>query len=79
MRRLVLDTNLLLSALMSPASPSARILSPWRDRKVMVLSAAEQIDEIARVTRYPKIRALLHPARAGRTVNRLRNVATVVE
>ena len=79
MRRLVLDTNVLLSALMSPASPSAEILSLWRDRKITVLTAAEQIDEIVRVTRYPRIRALLHPALAGRLVNRLRDVAIVVE
>lgn len=79
MIRLVIDTNVLLSALMSSASPSAEILSLWRDRKVTVLTAAEQIDEIARVTRYPRIRALLHPALAGRLVNRLRDVATVVE
>lgn len=79
MMRLVLDTNVLLSALMSPASPAARILSLWRDRKVTILTAAEQIDEIARMTRYPRIRALLHPALAGLLVNRLRDVATVVE
>jgi len=79
MMRLVLDTNVLLSALMSPASLSAEILSLWRDRKVTVLTAAEQLDEIARVTRYPRIRAHLHPALAGRLVNRLRDVATVVE
>ena len=79
MMRLVLDTNVLLSALISPASPSAGILSLWRDRKVTVLTAAEQIDEITRVTRYPRIRALLHPALAGRLVNRLREVATVME
>jgi putative PIN family toxin of toxin-antitoxin system len=77
--RLVLDTNVLLSALMSPASVSAQILSLWRDRKVEVLAAAEQIDEIARVTRYPRIRARLLPALAGRLVNRLRDVAIVVE
>jgi uncharacterized protein len=77
--RIVLDTNVLLSALMSPASPCANILSLWRDRKVAVLTAAEQIDEIARVTRYPRIRARLPPALAGRLVNRLRDVATVVE
>jgi uncharacterized protein len=76
--RLVLDTNVLLSALMSPDSPPAKILSLWRDRKVAVLTSAEQIDEIARVTRYPRIRARLHPALAGRLVNRLQDVAIVV-
>ncbi len=77
--RLVLDTNVLLGALMSPASPSAGILALWRDRKVAVLIAAGQIDQIARVTRYPRIRARLHPALAGRLVSRLRDVAIVVE
>ena len=77
--RLVLDTNVLLTAMMSPSSKSAQILSLWRDRRIAVLTAAEQIEEVARVTRYPKIRARLLPALAGRLVNRLRDVAIVVE
>lgn len=78
MIRLVLDTNVLLSALLSPTSPSAEIISLWRDRKVAVLTAAEQIDEITRVTRYPKIRTLLRPALSGRMVNQLRDVALLI-
>lgn len=77
--RLVLDTNVLLSALMSSDSPSAEILTFWRNRKISVLTAAEQIAEIARVTRYPRIRARLVPALAGRLVSRLRDVAIVIE
>ena len=52
--RLVIDTNVLLSAVMSSASPSAQIFALWRSRKFDLLTAAEQIDEIARVTRYRK-------------------------
>ncbi len=70
MIRLVLDTNVLLSALLSPASPSAEIMALWLYGKVSVLTAAEQIEEVARVTRYPKIRARLHPALAGRRPRR---------
>ena len=77
--RLVIDTNVLLSALMSTDSPSAEILTFWRNRKISVLTAAEQIAEIARVTRYPRIRARLLPALAGRLVSRLRDVAIVIE
>jgi len=77
--RLVIDTNVLLSAVMSSASPSAQIFALWRSRKFDLLTAAEQIDEIARVTRYPKIRARLAPALAGRLVNRLRDVAIVLQ
>lgn len=77
--RLVIDTNVLLSALMSSVSPSAKILALWRIHKFDLLTAEEQIDEIACVTRYPRIRARIAPALAGRLVNRLRDVATVID
>jgi len=77
--RLVIDTNVLLSALMTPASASAQILALWRSRKFDIVTAGEQLDEIARVTRYPKIRARLSPALAGRFVNQLRDLAITVK
>ena len=77
--RLVIDTNVLLSVLMSSASHSAQILALWRGRKFELLTSADQIDEVARVTRYPRIRARLAPALGGRLLNRLRDVAIVVE
>ena len=77
--RLVIDTNVLLSAVMSSVSGSAQIFALWRSRKFDLLTAAEQIEEIGLVTRYPKIRARLAPAVAGRLVNRLRDVAIVVQ
>lgn len=78
--RIVLDTNILISALISSASsPSAQLLALWRTRKIVVITAAQQIEEIARVTRYPQVRARIVPALAGRLVNRLRDVAIVVE
>lgn len=77
--RLVIDTNELLSAAMSSASPPAQLFALWRSRKFDLLTCAEQIDEIARVTRYPKIRTRLAPALAGRLINRLRDLAIVVE
>jgi uncharacterized protein len=40
--------------------------------------STEQIDEISGVTRYPKIRASLALALAGRLVNQLRDLAIVV-
>lgn len=72
--RIVLDTNILISALMSSTSPSAQLLALWRTRKIVVVTAAQQIEEIARVTRYPKTRTRIVPALSGRLVNRLRVV-----
>lgn len=51
----------------------------WRNRAFELVTSAEQIGEVSRVTRYPKIRARLAPALAGRLVNQLRDLAIVVQ
>lgn len=76
--RLALDTNVLISALLSSSSPPAQLFTLWRNRAFDLVTSAEQIDEISRVTRYPKIRARLAPALSGRLVNQLRDLAIVV-
>src|ERR1700683_300175 len=76
--RLALDTNVLLSGLLSSSSPPAQLFALWRDRAFELVTSTEQIDEISRVTRYPKIRARLTPAIAGRLVNQLRDLAIIV-
>lgn len=63
----------------SASSPSVQLLALWRTRKIIVITAAQQIEEIARVTLYPQVRARIVPALAGRLVNRLRDVAIVIE
>lgn len=73
--RLVVDTNVLISALLSATSSPARLVLLWRAGRFDLLTAAEQLDEIVRVTRYPKIRERLTPAVAGRLVNDLRALA----
>ena len=77
--RLVVDTNILVSALLSAASLPAQIVVLWRAGRFDLLTAAEQLDEIGRVTRYPKIRERLNPAVAGRLVNDLRVLAVMLE
>jgi uncharacterized protein len=77
--RIVLDTNVLLSALLSAASPPAQLFTLWRSRKFDLLTTAEQIHEVSRVTRSPKIQARLAPALAGRLINRLRDLAVVID
>jgi putative PIN family toxin of toxin-antitoxin system len=76
--RLALDTNVLLSALLSSSSPPAQLFALWRNRAFDLITSADQIDEISRVTRYPQIRDRLAPALAGRLVNQLRDLAIVV-
>jgi len=76
--RVVLDTNVLVSALLLESSLPAQLVTHWRRGRFDVLTAAPQLEELARVTRYPKIRARLKPALAGRLVNDLRELAVLV-
>jgi uncharacterized protein len=77
--RLVIDTNILVSALLSGTSLSAHLIVLWREGRFDLLTSADQLDELMRVTRYPKIRERLAPALAGRLINELRDVAVMVQ
>ena len=77
--RLVVDTNVLISALLAGTSLPAQLIVRWRDGRFDLLTAVEQLDELMRVSRYPKIRERLNPALAGRLVNDLRAIAVTVE
>ena len=76
--RLVVDTNLLISALLSEKSLPAHLLGLWRAGQFDLLTSTEQLDELRRVTRYPKIRARLSPVLAGRLVNEVRDLAVLM-
>ena len=76
--RLVVDTNVLVSALLVEHSLPAQLILLWREGRFDLLTSAEQLTELLRVTRYPKIRERLAPALAGRLINELRDLATLV-
>jgi uncharacterized protein len=76
--RLVIDTNTLISALLVSTSLPAHLVALWREGRFDLLTSAEQIDELTRVTRYPRLRERLPSALAGRLVNELRDVAIMV-
>lgn len=77
--RLVIDTNVLISALLVASLLPAHLIGLWRESRFDLLTSADQLDELMRVTRYPRLRARLAPALAGRLINELRDLAIVVE
>jgi uncharacterized protein len=64
--------------LLVSASLPAQLVVLWREGRFDLLTSAEQVEELMRVSRYPKIRARLTPALAGRLINELREVAIMV-
>ena len=55
--RVVVDTNVFVSALLSPQGIPSQLFWYWEQRFFDLLVSKESMDELARVLRYPKIRA----------------------
>lgn len=73
--KVVIDTNVLVSAIIAPASPPARILQAWRQGRFALLTCAELLDELRAATRYPKVRSRISPLVAGILINEIGKVA----
>lgn len=76
--RVVLDTNILFSALISPHGAPDTIYRAWRAARFEVVTSQIQLEEIRRASRYPKFQAILQPAKVGTMVNNLQR-ALVLE
>ena len=77
--RVILDTNILLSAVMRRDTPPAKLYSAWRAGRFTLLTCELQLGEIRDVSRRPALRQRLRPALVGRLVNELRGLALVLE
>ncbi|MCU6499069.1 putative toxin-antitoxin system toxin component, PIN family [Rugamonas sp. A1-17] len=69
--RVVLDTNVLLSALISPGGVPDTIYRAWRAAKFELVTSQVQLDELRRASHYPKFQAILQPHRVGTMINNL--------
>ena len=77
--RVVLDTNVLLSALLVRQSKAAQLVTAWRRGAFELMTCELQLQEIRAVTRRDHIRALIRPAMAGELVNQLRTMAKWID
>jgi len=71
--RIILDTNVLISALISQHSWPNAIYRAWRAARFDLVTSEAQIDELKRVSRYPKLKTILPPHRIGAVVNNLQH------
>ena len=69
--RVILDTNVLLGALISPHGPPEAIYRAWRAAKFELVTSTTQLDELRRVSRYPKLKTILPAHRVGTMVNNM--------
>jgi putative PIN family toxin of toxin-antitoxin system len=76
--RVILDTNVLVSALISPHGAADQLYQAWRTGRFSLITSEAQLDEFRRVSRDKRIRPLLESAEAGTVVNELRGLAVLL-
>lgn len=73
--RVVLDTNILVSALIAPGGRPAAIIDAWLDGKFTLLTCGEHIEELRATLEKPRIAGFIKRQRAGRLVNEIKKLA----
>jgi putative PIN family toxin of toxin-antitoxin system len=77
--RVVLDTNILVSALIAPAGKPAAIYNAWEDGEFTLLTCAKQLGELQATLQKPRVAELIKPHKAGRLVNRIKKLAEDID
>ena len=77
--RVVLDTNIIVSALLAPAGKPAAIIRIWLDGKFTLLTCAAHLDELRSTLQKPRVSERIKPHNAGRLVNQVRRLAEDVD
>ena len=77
--RVVLDTNIQLSALMVRGTPPDKLYEAWRHGRFQLASAEQQLEELKRVSRRPFFQDRLTASEIGRMVNDIRRLATMCD
>jgi putative PIN family toxin of toxin-antitoxin system len=76
--RVVLDPNVIISALLSPEGAPARTVRAWLQGEFELVVSPLLLGELRRALAYPKLRKRIEPEEADRVVGWLRTSATMV-
>lgn len=77
--KLVLDTNILVSAVINPNGNPRNLFDRWLNGELELATSLFQLDELARVLTYPRLQRYLRHNEAELLLARLREAATVVD
>ena len=76
--RVILDTNVLISALLTPFGATGAVYRSWTEGGFILLVTTEQLTELRQTLQKPALAARIRPHRAGHLINLLRRVAEEV-
>ena len=75
---IVLDTSILISALIVPGTPPDQLYQAWRQRQFTLATSEAQLSEFARVIQYERLQKYLSAPLAQMMLSNLRRKAHVL-
>ena len=76
--RIVLDTGIFISALITKGTPPDILYQAWRERKFTLVTSDEQLEEIQRVLAYKKLEQFIEKSEAQVLLDGLYRRAEIV-
>ena len=76
--RIVLDTNILVSALITKGTPPDQLYQAWLRNEFELITSVAQIDEVTDVLARPRLRKYVDPDEAAQMVAAIHQRATVL-
>ena len=67
--RVVIDTNIFISALLGSSGPPGLIYSAWRRNRFQLVTTQTQLAELKRASRYVRIASRISPHVLGKVLN----------
>jgi uncharacterized protein len=77
--RVVIDTNIIVSAIITPVGKPAAIIDAWLDGKFTLLTCGAHVDELRSTLQKPRVAELVKPHKAGRLVNQIKRLAETID
>ncbi|WP_041235481.1 putative toxin-antitoxin system toxin component, PIN family [Dactylococcopsis salina] len=78
MPKIVLDTNILISSLISKKSFPYLLYQGWRRKEFTLITSEEQLQELKQVLQYPKLRKFINQDEARILVSALQDFTVTV-
>jgi len=69
--RLTLDTNILVSVLITEGTPPDMLYRAWQEERFSLVISQEQLAELTRVLSYPKLKSYIKPIEAQELIAEL--------
>lgn len=77
--RMVLDTNVLVSALITPGGLPDQLVQHWEAGDLTLVTSNEQLAEVERVLGYEKVQRFIRTEQVARLIANLRGMAIIAE